>query len=161
MQSCKYISECSWAGGSGRVEQKMVPSLPLLSFASSVSVKENPDRGQPLRMSAPKWEEGAQPKEYSCGQEWKGQPNVDVHIEKKIFFSFFIIVWKYFLSNINSIFECSVLDKIRLDYKVYPSPTHLLHVLPVYRRSKNYFLICQSIVIWWVTSLNEFHRISP
>ena len=82
-------------------------------------------------------------------------------LKKKVFFSFFIIVWKYFLSNINSIFECSLLDKIRLDCKVYPFPTHLLHVLPVYRRSKNYFLICQSIVIWWVTSLNEFHRISP
>ena len=38
------MSECSWAGGSGRVEQKMVPSLPLLPSVLSVSVKENPNR---------------------------------------------------------------------------------------------------------------------
>ena len=33
------MSECSWAGGSGRV-----PSFPLLSCESPVPVKENPDR---------------------------------------------------------------------------------------------------------------------
>ena len=39
------MSECLWAGGSGRVEWKMVPSLiHLLSCESSVSMKENPDR---------------------------------------------------------------------------------------------------------------------
>ena len=38
------MSECARAGGSGRVELKMAPSLPLLSCESSVSVKENPDR---------------------------------------------------------------------------------------------------------------------
>ena len=36
--------ECLWVGESGRVEQKMIPSLPLLSCELSVSVKENPDR---------------------------------------------------------------------------------------------------------------------
>ena len=36
------MSECLWAVGSGRVEEKMVPSLPLLSYESSVSVNKNP-----------------------------------------------------------------------------------------------------------------------
>ena len=31
-------------GGSGRVEKKWFPSLPLLSYESSASMKENPDR---------------------------------------------------------------------------------------------------------------------
>ena len=43
------MSECSRAGGSGRVEQKMDPSLPLLSCESSVLVKENPDRKKEYR----------------------------------------------------------------------------------------------------------------
>ena len=38
------MSECLWAGDSGRVEKTMVPSIRLLSYESSVSVKENPDR---------------------------------------------------------------------------------------------------------------------
>ena len=41
--------------------------------------------------------------------------------KKDIHFFLVIIIWKYFLSNENSIFEYSVLDKIRLDCKVYPS----------------------------------------
>ena len=44
MQSFKWMSQSSWAGGSGRVELKIVPSLPLLPCESLVSVKENPDR---------------------------------------------------------------------------------------------------------------------
>ena len=39
-------------------------------------------------------------------------------------FHFSIIIWKYFLYNINEMFEYSVLDKIRLDCMVYPSHTH-------------------------------------
>ena len=38
------MSECLSTGGSGRVEQKMVPSLLLLSCEFSVSVKESLDR---------------------------------------------------------------------------------------------------------------------
>ena len=38
------MSECSSSGGSGRVGETMVSSLPLASCESSVSVKENPDR---------------------------------------------------------------------------------------------------------------------
>ena len=38
------MSECSWAGGSGRDVQKMAPSLPLLSCESSVPVKENSNK---------------------------------------------------------------------------------------------------------------------
>ena len=34
----------SWAGGGDRVGKKIVPSVPLLSCESPVSVKENPDR---------------------------------------------------------------------------------------------------------------------
>ena len=41
------MSECSWAGGSGRVESKMVPSL-LLSCELSVFVEEIPDRKKNL-----------------------------------------------------------------------------------------------------------------
>ena len=44
VQICKQMSECLWAGGSGRVELKMVPSLPLLSCELSMSVKEITDR---------------------------------------------------------------------------------------------------------------------
>ena len=52
-----------------------------------------------------------------------GQPNVDVRTDKKLFsFFLFFIIQKHFLSNINSIFEHSVLDKNRLDCKVYPFP---------------------------------------
>ena len=43
-----------------------------------------------------------------------------VYIEKKN--NIFVIISKYFLPNINLIFEYSVLDKIRLDFKVYPFP---------------------------------------
>ena len=53
-----------------------------------------------------------------------GQPNVDVHIEKKkndFQFFIFTIIWKYFQSNINVMFQYSVLDKIRLDCNMYPS----------------------------------------
>ena len=32
---------------------------------------------------------------------------------------FFIIIWKYFLSNINLVFEYSVLDKTRLNCNLY------------------------------------------
>ena len=38
------MSHCSRARGSGRVEYKTAPSLPLLSCESSVSVKENTDK---------------------------------------------------------------------------------------------------------------------
>ena len=68
--------------------------------------------------------EGSQPKGDSCGQEDRGSaecdcPNwkkkkKDAHFLKKV-------IWKYFQSNINLIFEYSVLDKIRLDCKVYPN----------------------------------------
>ena len=46
---------------------------------------------------------------------------MDVCIEKENIFIFFMITWKSFLSNLNLIFEYSVRDKIRLDWKVYPS----------------------------------------
>ena len=77
-------------------------------------------------------------RELRTGEEG-GQPNVDVRIEKNDDFYFFIIIWKYFFSNINVIFEYSVLDRIRLDCKVYPPPythTHILHILSAYHRSK-------------------------
>ena len=51
----------------------------------------------------------------------KGQPNVDVRIEKNDF-HFFITVWKYFMFNINLIFQYNVLNRIKLECKVYPSP---------------------------------------
>ena len=86
-----------------------------------------------------------------------------VRIAKKK--KFFFIIWIYFLSNANLIFEYSILDRIWLDGKVYPSPfltcSHLLHILPAYHNSKNYFLICQSVFTWWVARLNELHRKSP
>ena len=69
------------------------------------------------------------------------QPNVDVHIEIKNDFHFCILIWKYVLSNINVMFEYTVLEKIRLDCKVCPSPPptythpHLLHILSAYHRS--------------------------
>ena len=47
-----------------------------------------------------------------------GQGKVDVRIEKKKEFSFFIIIiliWKYAMPNINLIFEYSIIDKIRVD----------------------------------------------
>ena len=52
-----------------------------------------------------------------------GGPNVDVRIEKKNDFQLFIftIIWKYFQSNINVMFQYSVLDKIRLGCNMYPS----------------------------------------
>ena len=50
MQSCKYMSECLWPDGSGRVELKVVPSLPP-SCVSSVSVKENPDAKKKLNFA--------------------------------------------------------------------------------------------------------------
>ena len=68
---------------------------------------------------------------------------------KKMIFIFFIINWKYFLSNINSVFEYSVVDRIRLYVKVYQSPTPHTHththtpftyITNSYHRSKNYFL---------------------
>ena len=38
------MSECLWAGGSGKMEYKIVaPSPPLLSCESSACVKENSD----------------------------------------------------------------------------------------------------------------------
>ena len=51
----------------------------------------------------------------------KGQPNVDVRIEKNDF-HFFITVWKYFMFNVNLIFQYNVLNRIKLECKVYPSP---------------------------------------
>ena len=42
MQSCKQIPECSWTGWSDRVEQIIVPFLPMLPFDLTVFVKENP-----------------------------------------------------------------------------------------------------------------------
>ena len=50
---------------------------------------------------------------------------------KKNDFHFFIIIWKYFLSNISLIFENSALDKISIDGKVYPSPPHT-HTFYIY-----------------------------
>ena len=52
-----------------------------------------------------------------------GQPNVDVRIGKKNDFQLFIftIIWKYFQSNINVMFQYSVLNKIRLGCNMYPS----------------------------------------
>ena len=45
------MSECLWASGSGRVELKMVPSLPLLFCELSESVKEDPDRKKKRNIS--------------------------------------------------------------------------------------------------------------
>ena len=115
-------------------------------------------------------EEGGQPKTDSCGQgRREGISQMWMSALKEKWFSFFLIIifWKYFLSNINLIFEYRVPDKIMLDCKVYSSSLHihthtrLLHILSAYHRSKNYFLICQPIFICWVVSLNELHRISP
>ena len=48
-------------------------------------------------------------------------------LKKKKGFSFFIIIiliWKYAMPNINLIFEYSIIDKIRFDWKMYqPPPT--------------------------------------
>ena len=43
------MSKCLWAGGSDRVEQKMVLLFSLLSCELSVSMKENPDRKMKMR----------------------------------------------------------------------------------------------------------------
>ena len=51
------MSECSSAGGSGRLEYKKVPSLPLLSFKLSVHVKER-DGEVNLMTKAAKWRSG-------------------------------------------------------------------------------------------------------
>ena len=75
----------------------------------------------PQRMFAPKRREEGQPKADNCGQGGQGSPKCGCRTEKNVDFHFFIIIWRYFLSNVNSIFEYSVLDKIRLDCKVYPS----------------------------------------
>ena len=81
--------------------------------------------------------------------------------------------WKYFLS--------SLIDRIMLDCKVYPpapppphphththTHTHTnTHTytsftdIATYHKSKNYFIISQSIFIWWGSSLIELHGISP
>ena len=45
-------------------------------------------------------------------------------LKKKCILIFFTIIWKYFPSNIIVIFKYSVLNKIRLDGKVYPSLLH-------------------------------------
>ena len=42
LKSCKWKSECSWAGGRGIVEKNMACSLPMLSYESRVFDKENP-----------------------------------------------------------------------------------------------------------------------
>lgn len=88
----------------------------------------------------------------SCGKRIRGVSQMWMSALKKNdfhFFFFFVIILKCFLSNKNLIFQYSVLDKIRLDCKMYPSPlTHLLHMLSAYHRSKSYFLICQSIFVW-------------
>ena len=55
----------------------------------------------------------------SCRQG-EGFRQIRMATLKKNDFHFCIIIWKYFLSNINLIFEYSVLDKIKLDCKVYP-----------------------------------------
>ena len=66
---------------------------------------------------------GGRPKADSCRKGGGGQPNVDVHIEQKMTFFFIItVICKHFLSNINLIFEYSVLHKIRLNCKMYPFP---------------------------------------
>ena len=82
-----------------------------------------------------------------------GQPNVNVRIEKNDF-RFFITIWKYFMFNINLIFQYNVRNRIRLECKVYPSrpsplppptdPTHThththpFHILSVYF----YLMVC-------------------
>ena len=50
--------------------------------------------------------------------------NMNVRFEKNDFY-FLIII--YFLSNVNVMFEYSVLDIIRLECKVYPSPPVYIH----------------------------------
>ena len=68
-----------------------------------------------------------------------GQPNVDVHIEKKNDFQFFIIIWKYFLSNINVMFQYSVLDKTRLDCNMYPSPLYARAHIHTHKHTYTHF----------------------
>ena len=84
-------------------------------------------------MSATKRGDGDQPKADSCGHGGGGGLVSQMWMStfKKKLCHFFIIIWKYFLSNINSIFEYSELDKIRLDCKVYPSPPHT-HTFCIY-----------------------------
>ena len=38
------MSKCSWVGENGREEQRWFCRLPLLSYESAVSLKENPER---------------------------------------------------------------------------------------------------------------------
>ena len=73
-------------------------------------------------------EEGGQPKTDSCGQgRREGISQMWMSALKEKWFSFFLIIifWKYFLSNINLIFEYRVPDKIMLDCKVYSSSLHI------------------------------------
>ena len=54
---------------------------------------------------------GVSQKETAADRKVRGQPNVAVRIEKKKMLIFFKkIIWKYFQSNVNLIFEYSVLD---------------------------------------------------
>ena len=63
-------------------------------------------------MSAPRGGRGISQKQTAAdGGGGEGQPNVDVLVEKKKDFHLFIITWKYFLFNINVMFEYSVLYK--------------------------------------------------
>ena len=64
----------------------------------------------------------------SCGQGRNGSRERWMFaLKKKKAFSFFIIIiliWKYAMPNINLIFEYSIIDKIRFDWKMYrPPPT--------------------------------------
>ena len=73
-----------------------------------------------------------------------------VYIEKKN--NNFVIISKYFLPNINLIFEYSVPDNIRLDCKVYPYHPHTNAFYMYYQlttEANNYSLIYQSFFIWW------------
>ena len=108
------------------------PSMvPLLRSILSVNLSASREgRGEGAEKSA---------KSRQVQTGWKRISQMWMSALNKIFI-FFIIIWKYFLSNINLIFEYSVL---KLECKVYPSPlhthihtnihTHLLHLLSHYQ----------------------------
>lgn len=61
------------------------------------------------------WGKGIHPKADSWGQgEEGGQPNVDAGINEKMIFICYFIIWKYLLSNMNLIFDNSVLGEYDL-----------------------------------------------
>ena len=78
------------------------------------------------------------------------QPYVDVHIENKMIFVFFLSLFGILSVQYKFIiFEYCILDKIRLGLQDLSIPrppplphTQHLHILSAYYRIKNYFLIC-------------------